>query len=157
MNRVNKTDEGVRSSELRELALYFFKQGDYTAKEAYDHAHSFLSISKNKYGEDIVDVFVKCESVTDYSPELLSKTYKYYLAYEDAVTGFKFVVLTILGKYLSTERIEWEVNNYIMKNMIPKSLSEDANKVCRVKLVYDPDVKSRCQGVLVKRGNITCR
>lgn len=156
MAKQHKTDEGMKSAELRDLALFFFKQGGCTAKEAYDHAHSFLSISRNKYGEDIVDVFVNYESVIEYTPEASHGVIKYFLYYVDAETGSTSAVVTVLGDYVSAEKAGKAVNDYILKNKIPKRLTEDDGKSLKIKLVRDANVKELCKGVFVEKSIIIC-
>lgn len=156
MAKQYKTDEGMKSTELRDLALFFFKQGGCTAKEAYDHAHSFLSISKNKYGEDIVDVFVNYESVIEYAPEASHGVMKYFLYYVDAETGSTSAVITILGDYVSADKADKALNEYILKNMIPKRLTEDNGKALKIKLVRKAGVKELCKGVFVEKKIIIC-
>lgn len=156
MAKQYKTDEEMKNIELRDLALFFFKQGGCTAKEAYDHAHSFLSISKNKYGEDIVDVFVNYESVIEYAPEASHGVLKYFLYYVDAETGSTSAVITILGDYVTSDKADKAVNEYILKNMIPKRLTEDSGKVLKIKMVRDAGVKGFCKGVFVEKSIIIC-
>lgn len=157
MTKQYKTDEGMKSTELQDLALFFFKQGGCTAKEAYDHAHSFLSISKNKYGEDIVDVFVNYESVRDSAPEASHGARKYFLYYVDAETGStSAAVITILGDYVTADKADKALNEYILKNMIPKRLTEDNGKALKIKLVRKVGVKEFCKGVFVEKSIIIC-
>ena len=156
MAKQYKTDEEMKSTELRDLALLFFKQGGCTAKEAYDHAHSFLSISKNKYGEDIVDVFVNYESVIEYAPEASHGVMKYFLYYVDAETGSTSAVITILGDYVTADKADKAINEYILKNMIPKRLTEDNGKALKIKLVRKAGVKGLCKGVFVEKNIIIC-
>lgn len=156
MTKKYKTDEGMESAELRDLALFFFKQGGCTAKEAYDHAHSFLSISRNKYGEDIVDVVVNYESVIEYAPESSHEVIKHYLYYVDAEAGSVSAVITILGDYASSDKADKAVNEYILKSMIPERLTGDNGKALKIKLVRDANVKELCKGDFVEKSVIIC-
>ena len=45
--------------ELKELALHFFKMGNVSAEESYEHALSFLSINLDNRGRNIVDKIIK--------------------------------------------------------------------------------------------------
>ena len=156
VNIVNSGSELDRSVELKDLALFFFKQGDCTAKEAYDHAHSFLSISRNRYGQDIVDVIVKYDLVIEHAPESQNGTAKYFLYYVDAEKGGKPAVVSLLGDFVTPEKASNAVNDFILKNMIPKNLTQDSSKVLKVRLVRDSDVKKLCGGTFVEKSIIIC-
>lgn len=155
-NVFNRVGELDRSIELKDLALFFFKQGGCTAKEAYDHAHSFLSISRNKYGQDILDVVVKYDLVIEHTPESQNGTAKYFLYYVDAEKGGKPAVVSLLGDFVTPEKSINAVNDFILENMIPKNLTQDSSKVLRVRLVRDSEVKKLCGGAFVERSIVIC-
>lgn len=151
-----RSGELERSTELKDLALFFFKQGGCTANEAYDHAHSFLSISKNKYGQDIIDVVVKYDLVIEHAPESSNGAAKYFLYYVDEETGGKPAVITLIGDYVTSEKAINAVNDFILENMIPEKLTQDGSKVLKVRLVQDSDVRQLCKGVFVEKSMIIC-
>lgn len=164
MVRDYRTEEEKVSTELRELALLFFKRGGYTAEEAYALALSFLTISKNKFGKDIVEVVVKYTTSVDSEPESPRGAVKYFLKYWGENSNLDqsdtTAVLTILSKnnYAIEDfsRIETEVNNYILKNLVPESLKEDDSKVVKIVMARDPSVKDSCTGVFVKKDIVVC-
>lgn len=72
MSKIYKSNERYECEKLQELALHFFKQGNYSAAECYEHALSFLSISKNCNGADIEDFTISYNSKKDGSVLLVA-------------------------------------------------------------------------------------
>ena len=136
----------VQSEELKKLALYFFKEKGMTARESYNHASSFLNIKKNIEGKDIVNVEVQFFSVLWRDSESDHDSPKFYLRYFDGnYREESCIKLTILGQELYISEVNKALEDFILKNMIPKRLLNDNSKVLKVKLVEDQSTMEKCK------------
>ena len=142
-----------QSDELRELALFFFKMGGITAEESYEHALSFMNISKNSKGKDIVEVTVKYYVVIESIMESLSKKVKYFMVYStenlETVNDSKKALLSIISERLTPDLVGREFNKFIFNTLLPKNLTQSEDKVIKLKLVQDIEVKDLCKGAKV--------
>lgn len=143
----------VQSEELRELALFFFKMGGITAEESYEHALSFMNISKNSKGKDIVEVTVRYYVVIESIMESLSKKVKYFMVYStenlEDNNDSKKALLCIVSERLTPEIVGKEFNKFIFNTLLPKNLTQNKGIVIKLKLVQDLEVKDLCKGAKV--------
>lgn len=142
-----------QSDELRELALFFFKKGGITAEESYEHALSFMNISKNSKGKDIVEVTVRYYAVIESIMESLSKKVKYFAVYStenlEAINDSKKALLCIVSERLTPEIVGKEFDKFIFNTLLPKNLTQNNDIVIKLKLVQDLEVKDLCKGAKV--------
>lgn len=142
-----------QSEELRELALFFFKKGGITAKESYEHALSFMNISKNSKGKDIVEVTVRYYVVVEHVMESLNRKVKYFMVYptesQKVYNNSNKAVLSIVGEVLTPEIVGKEFDKFIFNTLLPKNLTQNNDIVIKLKLVQDLEVKDLCKGAKV--------
>lgn len=143
----------VQSEKLQELALFFFKRGGVTAEESYEHALSFMNISKNSKGKDIVEVTVRYYVVIEHNMDSLGKKVKYFMIYSTENQKVDNVsnkaLLSIVSERLTPELVGREFNKFIFNTLLPKNLTQSDDKVVKLKLVQDLEVKDLCKGAKV--------
>lgn len=143
----------VQSEELRELALFFFKMGGITAEESYEHALSFMNISKNSKGKDIVEVTVRYYVVVEHVMESLNRKVKYFMVYptenQKVYNDSNKALLSIVGEVLTPEVVSKEFDKFIFNTLLPKNLTQNNDIVIKLKLVQDLEVKDLCKGAKV--------
>lgn len=153
-NRYFEEDsDTVQSEKLQELALFFFKKGGVTAEESYEHALSFMNISKNSKGKDIVEVTVRYYAVIENIMESLSKKVKYLAVYStenmEVINDSKKALLCIVSERLTPEIVGREFDKFIFNTLLPKNLTQNNDIVIKLKLVQDLEVKDLCKGAKV--------
>ena len=143
----------VQSGELRELALFFFKKGGITAEESYEHALSFMNVSKNSKGKDIVEVTVRYYVVVEHVMESLNRKVKYFMVYptenQKVYNDSNKALLSIVGEVLTPEIVGKEFDKFIFNTLLPKNLTQNNDIVIKLKLVQDLEVKDLCKGAKV--------